>query len=117
MIDQRAQHLLSHCNILQCCSQRRASVLPLPEDCTSCRLASEPAQMHAANVASSSAEDAFGAAIPQVYALLPPAADNLAAFAAWASTARHLPVLLAEHARGALRVEVSAGATLLIPGV
>ena len=53
---------------------------------------------------------------PQVYALLPPSADNLAAFMAWASESQHLPVLLAEHAQGALRVEVPAGATLLIPG-
>jgi hypothetical protein len=52
-----------------------------------------------------------------VYALLPPSAGNLAAFAAWASSAaQHQPMLLAEHAEGALRVEVCAGATLLIPG-
>ena len=51
-----------------------------------------------------------------MFALLPPSPENLATFAAWAVTARRLPVFLAEHARGALRVEVPAGSTLFIPG-
>ena len=51
-----------------------------------------------------------------MFALLPTSAHNLATFVAWASTAQQLPVFLAEHAQGALRVEVPAGATLLIPG-
>lgn len=51
-----------------------------------------------------------------MFALLPPSPENLATFAAWAVTARRLPVFLAEHARGALKADVSAGATLFIPG-
>ena len=52
----------------------------------------------------------------QVFALLPPGAHNLAAYVAWASALQQLPLFLAGHAAGALRVEVPAGATLLIPG-
>ena len=51
-----------------------------------------------------------------MFALLPPSPENLAIFAAWASSARRLPVFLAEHAHGALKAEVPAGATLFIPG-
>ena len=52
----------------------------------------------------------------QVFALLPPSPENLATFAAWASSVRWQPVFLAQHADGAEKVEVPAGATLFIPG-
>lgn len=52
----------------------------------------------------------------QVFALLPPTVENLAVYVAWAgSAAQQAGLFLAEHAKGAVKIEVPAGATLFIP--
>ncbi|KAK9830300.1 hypothetical protein WJX72_010868 [[Myrmecia] bisecta] len=52
----------------------------------------------------------------KVFAMVPPTPSNLASYAAWMSSAKHLGVFLASLTEGVVYVEASAGDTLLIPG-
>lgn len=109
-VEQPTMHTLNHpragSSSIQYRSDQARSTLPLGLQCMIVCLYSSPC-------CSEISEQLEWA---QVFALLPPSSDNLAAYVSWSGVVRQAGVFLAEHAAGCVRLEVPAGATLFIPG-
>jgi hypothetical protein len=51
----------------------------------------------------------------QIFLLLPPTPTNIARFVAWSSSSKQRSVFMASGCEGAVKVELTAGQTMLIP--